>query len=142
MLECPHLPGVLEVNPPALDGVLHGLNLLLDHGVKEPHEPKPSRLPCVMLLLHLQRLIHLQVTYMYMYTHSIHLSVCGPPCAIICLLLQNGKWLLGASISHAHSEALLRATSAVSMVTIEVALVTLKSKMSATKLPSCVTMKT
>ena len=52
----------------------------------------------------------------------------------------------GASVSHAHSEALLRATSAVSMVTIEVVLLALKSKlevkMSATKLPSCVTMKT
>ena len=86
------------------------------------------------------------VYHTYMYTHSIHLSVCGPPRAIICLLLQNGKWLLGASISHAHSEALLRVTSTVSMVTIEVALVALKSKlevkMSATKLPSCVTMKT
>ena len=48
--------------------------------------------------------------------------------------------------THAYSETLLRTTSAVSMVTIEVALVTLKSKlevkMSATKLPSCVTMKT
>ena len=47
---------------------------------------------------------------------------------------------------HAYSEALLRTTSAVSMVTIEVALVALKSKlevkMSATKLPSCVTVKT
>ena len=57
------------------------------------------------------------------------MSVCGPPCAIVCLLLQNGKWLLGASVSHAHSEALLPATSAVSTVTIEVALLALKSKL-------------
>ena len=59
------------------------------------------------------------------------------------MLLKNKKWLLGANVSHAHSEALLRAMSTVSMVTIEVALVTLKSKlevkMSGTKLPSCET---
>ena len=83
-----------------------------------------------------------------MYTHQYTMSVCGPPCAVVRSLLKNKKWLLGASIivSHAYSEALLGATSAVSMVTIEVALVALKSKlevkMSATKLPSCVTMKT
>ena len=59
--------------------------------------------------------------------------------------LSCKRFAFGASISHAHSEALLRTTSAVSMVTIEVALLALKSKlevkMSATKLPSCVTMK-
>ena len=81
-----------------------------------------------------------------MCVRGVHFSVCGPPCAVVHSLLQNGKWLLGASVLHAHSEALLCATSAVSMVTIEVALVALKSKlevnMSATKLPSCVTMKT
>ena len=87
--------------------VLHMLIVCLDHA--------SSLHTCTVLVYHT-----------YMYTHSIHLSVCGPPCAIICLLLQNGKWLLGASISHVHSEALLRATSAVSMVTIEVALVALK----------------
>ena len=86
---------------------------------------------------------------MYMYTHSIHcLSVVQHvPLFVHC---YKKKWLLGASVSHAHSEALLhvhvRATSAVSMVTIEVVLVALKSKlelkMTATKLPSCVTMKT
>ena len=76
------------------------------------------------------------------------LSICGPPCAIVRSLLQNKKWLLGANISHVHSEALLHTTSAISIVTyiIEVALVALKVKvevkMSATKLPSCVTVKT
>ena len=84
--------------------------------------------------------------HVHVYT-PLSLSVCGPTCAIVRLLLQKTKkWLLGASISHVHGEALLRATSAVSMVTIEVALVALKSKlevkMSATKLPSCVTVKT
>ena len=82
------------------------------------------------------------VPHLHVYTQHT-LSVCGPPCAVVRSLLQNKKWLLGASISHAHSEALLRATSTVSMVTIEVALVALKSKlevkMSATKLPSCKT---
>ena len=87
-----------------------------------------------------------------MYTHSIHcLSVVHHvPLFVHCY--KRKKWFLGVSVSHAHSEALLhvhvhvRATSAVSMVTIEVALVALKSKlevkMTATKLPSCVTVKT
>ena len=52
-------------------------------------------------------------------------------------------YMLGASVSHVHIEAFLRTMSAVSIVTIEVALVALKSKlevkMSTTKLPSCVT---
>ena len=69
-----------------------------------------------------------------------------PPCAIVRSLLKNKKWLFGANVSHAHSEALLRAMSTISMVTIEVTLVALKSKlevkMSATKLPSCATIKT
>ena len=82
--------------------------------------------------------------YTCVYTQHT-LSVCGPPCAIVHSLLQNKKWLLGASVSHAHSEALLRMMNAISIVTIEVALVALKSKlevkMSATKLPSCVTVK-
>ena len=85
------------------------------------------------------------VPHLHVYTQHT-MSVCGPSCAIVRLLLQNKKWLLGASVSHAHSEALLRAMSTVSMVTTEVALVALRSKlevkMSATKLPSCVTMKT
>ena len=85
------------------------------------------------------------VPHLHVYTQHT-MSVCGPACAVVRLLSQNKKWLLGASISHAHSEALLRVTSAVSMVNIKVALVALKSKlevkMSATKLPSCVTMKT
>ena len=76
----------------------------------------------------------------------IRTCTCGPPCANVRLLLQNKKWLLGASVSHAHSEALLRMMNAVSIVTIEVALVALMSKlemkMRATKLPSCVTVKT
>ena len=84
------------------------------------------------------------VPHLHVYTQHT-MSICGPPCAIVCSLLQNKKWLLGASVSHAHSEAFLCATSAISMVTIEVALVALKSKlevkMSATKLPSYVTVK-
>ena len=62
--------------------VLHMLIICLDHA--------SSLHTCTVLVYHT-----------YMYTHSIHFSVCGPPCAIICLLLQNGKWLLGASVSHA-----------------------------------------
>ena len=85
------------------------------------------------------------VPHLHVYTQHT-LSVCGPPCAIVRSLLQNKKWFLGASVSHVHSEALLRTTSGISIVTIEVALVVLKSKlevkMSATKLPSCVTLKT
>ena len=85
------------------------------------------------------------VPHLHVYTQHT-LSVCGPPCAIARSLLQNGKWLLGASVSHARSEVLLCATSAISMVIIEVALVAPKSKlevkMSATKLPSCVTEQT
>ena len=61
-------------------------------------------------------------------------------------VVTKQKRLLGASVSHVLSEALVRTTSAVSIVTIEVALVALKSKlevkMSAIKLPSCVTVKT
>ena len=82
------------------------------------------------------------VPHLHVYTQHT-LSVCGPSRAIVRALLQNKKWLLGASILHAHSEELLRMTSAVSMITIKVVLVALKSKlevkMSATKLPSCKT---
>ena len=88
--------------------------------------------------------LHVHVHVHVYIQHTMY--VCGPACAIVRSLSQNKKWLLGASVSHVHSEALLRVTSAISMVIIEVALVALKSKlevkMSATKLPSCVTMKT
>ena len=86
-------------------------------------------------------------------TESTCIHMCIHTAYIVCLWstmchcsFENKKWLLGASVSHVHSEALLRTMSAVSIVTIEVALVALKSKlevkMSATKLPSCVTGKT
>ena len=79
--------------------VLHMLIVCLDHA--------SSLHTCTVLVYHT-----------YMYTHSIYtMSVCGPPCAIVCSLLQNGKWLLGASVSLSHSEALLRAMSAISVVT-------------------------
>ena len=65
------------------------------------------------------------VPHLHVYTQHT-MSVCGPPCAVVRSLSQNKKWLLGASVSHAHSEALLHTTSAISMGTIEVALVALK----------------
>ena len=78
-----------------------------------------------------------------MYTHSMNcLSVVyHVPLFIRCYKTKMAPWC-----KHFACEALLCATSAISIVTIEVALVVLKSKlevkMSAIKLPSCVTVKT
>ena len=60
------------------------------------------------------------------------MPVCRRPCAlssVICYITKNKKELLGASVSHAHGEALLHVTSYLSKVTIEVALVTLKRRL-------------
>ena len=67
------------------------------------------------------------------------------PCSsCIPILVQQLLYALGTRTRTC--EALLRTTSTVSIVTIEVVLVALKSKLevktSATKLPSCVTVKT
>ena len=51
----PHLPGVFDVNPPALDIVLHTLNFILHRRVEVPHKAKPSRLPRLVIFLDLQR---------------------------------------------------------------------------------------
>ena len=42
--------------------------------------------------------------------------------AVVCYITKSKKELLGASVSHAHGEALLCATSTISIVTMEVAL--------------------
>ena len=49
--------------------------------------------------------------------------------SVICYITKSKKELLGASVSHAHGEALLHVTSYLSKVTIEVALVTLKRRL-------------
>ena len=79
--------------------VLHMLTVCLDHAL--------SLHTCTVLV------------YLHVHVYIQHtMSVCGPACAIVRLLSQNKKWLLGASVSHVHSEALLHAMSAVSIVTV------------------------
>ena len=77
---------------------------------------------------------------MYMLHTYIHLLSIG------CYITKHKKEFLGASVSHAHSEALLCVTSTISIVTIVVVLVEEEAELTEDehnyKLPSCVTVKT